>query len=336
MLVLRSMPDLSTPAARNEFHRRSREHGAFVCARVRHARYAPHIEELSLKAAFGGREDYVIDGDRRGVDDDVYLVINQDHEYESRLEAAEPVQSVAIVFPQAMRVSVLWCAQKSDEYLLDMPSETPLPDFEFEEHLRPHDRAVSPVLKFLARMCEQGFSEPGWYEEQAHFLLERLVGRGQVDRVEMEGLRFVRARTREEIYRRVHKASDFILTCYAEPMSLARLAAVACLARHHFLRMFKAVHGVTPFYYLNCKRVSVAARLLTQTSLTVPQIAKACGFGGRASLLRIFRELLCVTPSRFRSDAMKAGLTEATTTALNSLMSRQSGAGLAGGDFGPG
>jgi AraC-like DNA-binding protein len=299
-MVMRSMPDLSTPIARADFHRRAADEGAFVCARVQRAIYAPHTEQLSLKAAYGGREDYFIDGERHGVDDDVYLIINQDHLYESRLESSEPVLSVAVVFSDAMYASVLQCARVSHQRLLDMPCDTATGWWEFEEHLRPHDGAISPVLRLMVLMHEQGVREPEWYEEQTHFLLERLVARRRADREAIDSLQFARRRTREEIYRRIHRASDFILTSYRKRLTLAELAGVSCLARHHFLRMFRAVHGVTPFYFLTCKRVAVAARLLHSTSLPVSEVARASGFSGRDSLLRSFRELLQVTPARYR------------------------------------
>ena len=45
---------------------------------------------------------------------------------------------------------------------------------EFSENLQVHDRLVSPVLRFIKANVAQGLEDEGWYEEQLHFLLERM------------------------------------------------------------------------------------------------------------------------------------------------------------------
>jgi AraC family transcriptional regulator len=119
-------------------------------------------------------------------------------------------------------------------------------------------------------------------------------------------------------------ATDYLLSCYAAPLTLAELADVACLGRFHFLRMFRTVHGVTPFYFLTCKRVAVAARLLAQTSLPVSDIATTVGYGDRDQLLRAFRELVRISPARFRCRSETAAGLEAALkdVQLRSLLRR--------------
>jgi AraC family transcriptional regulator len=325
MLLLRSMPDLSTSAARDEYHRIAAERGVIVSAWTRRAVYDIHAEQLSIKAAFGGSEDYFIDGARRAVDDDVYLIINHGHPYESRLDSSKPVQSIAVVFSDAMRASVTsFGVQRKGASGLDDPAAAAGPAQVFDEYLRPHDGLVTPVLKYMARMSNSDVAQAEWYEEQAYFLLERMSARSRVDRARIAGLPFVRRRTRREIYRRIHAATDYLLSCYASPLSLEELADIACLGRYHFLRMFRSVHGVTPFYFLTCKRVAVAARLLTCTDLPVSAVATMVGYGGRDSLSRAFHELIQLSPLQFRRRSETAADMEAALkdVQLRSLLRR--------------
>lgn len=292
MLIMRAMPDLSTPTARVEYHRLAAERGAIVSAFTKQAVYGTHAEQLSIKAAFGGRETYLIDGTRRTVDDDVYLIINHGHPYESRLESEAIVHSVAIVF--------------SDDMLEALGAMDPAADegvgrrIRFDEHLRVHDRSVTPVLKYLARMCQADIQEPGWFEEQAYLLLERMKLRSLTDSRRIEGLPFARRRTRDELHRRILRATDYLLSNFAGGITLSALAEVACLDRFHFLRTFRAVHGVTPFYFLECKRIAAAARLLARTDCRISEVARRVGLGNRERLVRVFREALQMTPSQFR------------------------------------
>jgi AraC-like DNA-binding protein len=307
MLILREMPDLSTPAARDEYHRLAAEHGAIVSAFTKQAVYGTHAEQLSIKAAFGGREHYFIDGTRRAVDDDVYLIINHGHAYESRLESEGFVHSVAIVFSDAM-LDAIGAGQR----------------YQFDEHLRTHDRLVTPLVKYLASMCEADIQEPGWYEEHAYLLLERMKVRSAADRRRIDSLPFVRRRTRDELHRRILTATDYLLSGFAGGITLTALAQVACLDKFHFLRTFRAVHGVTPFYFLECKRIAAAARLLARSDATIGEVAESVGLGNRERLVRVFRETFRMTPSQFRHRSRLAAETESVLrdSRLDALLRR--------------
>ena len=109
-------------------------------------------------------------------------------------------------------------------------------------------------------------------------------------------------RNRREILRRVSLATDFIHSNYDKPLMLGDMAQAAFLSRHHFLRLFKRIHDVTP-HDLQRKRTTVAARLLRGTELAVEDIVKQVGFDSRSTL---FRALRPSTESR-RANAVCAG-----------------------------
>ncbi len=92
-----------------------------------------------------------------------------------------------------------------------------------------------------------------------------------------------------------------MLSQYAMPLTLHRIAAEACLSRFHFVRLFRAVHQVTPYAFLQRKRCSVAARLLTSTDLPLDAVAQAAGIASRITLFRLIRKHLRVSPSALRA-----------------------------------
>ncbi|MCX6046668.1 MAG: AraC family transcriptional regulator, partial [Chloroflexi bacterium] len=63
---------------------------------------------------------------------------------------------------------------------------------------------------------------------------------------EIETLPALRAATREELYRRLHWARDYIASAYSQPTTLETLARIACLSPTHFLRTFKQLFHQTP------------------------------------------------------------------------------------------
>ena len=109
-----------------------------------------------------------------------------------------------------------------------------------------------------------------------------------------------RAATRREILRRVSLATDFIHSNYDKPLMLGDMARAAFLSRHHFLRLFKRIHDVTPHEYLQRKRTTVAARLLRGTELAVEDIVKQVEFDSRSTLFRALRRFHGVTPRECR------------------------------------
>src|SRR6185503_652473 len=105
-----------------------------------------------------------------------------------------------------------------------------------------------------------------------HGIVERLLRVHQATRNETERLKNVRLATREELYRRVCRARDYAYAAFAEPLTLAELSRVACLAPNHLLRSFRQVFGQTPHQYLTERRLSEAKHLLTWSELPVTEI----------------------------------------------------------------
>ena len=74
-------------------------------------------------------------------------------------------------------------------------------------------------------------------------------------------------------------ALDLIEARYAEPLSVGAIAGAVHMSPYHFLRVFRAVAGVTPHQYLVRTRLRHAAIALATTDQPIADIAFAHGFG---------------------------------------------------------
>ena len=74
--------------------------------------------------------------------------------------------------------------------------------FEFSESLRPHDRLVSPVWKYIRNRALTGDDDVAWFDEQLSYLLERLLLADREIARRVEAIPCARSGTRKEIYRR--------------------------------------------------------------------------------------------------------------------------------------
>ena len=319
--VLRKLPDLSTEAHWRQFWTSVGDDTLIVSGRTRSGGYPLQPERLSVRAVWGGRAEYSVGGNRLVIDDDCYQVVNPGSEGALRMQSAQDLEWLSVHYSATTAAAALTRFSGSAEDWLDgrAPATPSMP--RFAEHLRPHDRLVTPALIALARQVEQGaVPDPAQCEERALAVLERLGRMHGEERTHILELAQVRLRTKREIHRRIWAATDFLLSSYDRPLTLQQLADVACLAKYHFLRMFVAVHGLTPMEFLRCKRVAVASRLLRSTSLSLVEIAHIVGVADRSTLLRLFVEYCDLTPEEYRRRPRVAGEVRPSPTWLNELL----------------
>jgi AraC family transcriptional regulator len=293
MFVCRSFPRLEDilveGAYRRYFYSRWGHENCIMSDRTKRAEYPPYMQRLSIKTAWGGRERYHIDSRTVAVDDDNYLIINDQRTYASTLRSDEPVHSFSVFFRPGFAEETLGALRLSAERALAAGGESPAPATEFAEQLHAHDRLVTPLLRYISDQVDAGLDDELWYEEQLSFLMERMLRVQRENTAALDTLGMERESTRREIRRRIAWSTDYIHTYYMRPLAIADLAKSASLSLYHYIRLFRAILGVTPFAYLQRKRAAVAARLLRSTDLSQEQVAERVGFESRSTMFRHLR-----------------------------------------------
>jgi AraC-like DNA-binding protein len=111
---------------------------------------------------------------------------------------------------------------------------------------------------------------------------------------------FTRTSASPSQYDRLTAACEFVLGHYAEPVSVADLAARAHLSVSQLQREFQRLFGMTPSDYLLRVRLLMARRQLEQTDTPVGQIALDCGFYDQSHFTRSFNRANGLTPLAHR------------------------------------
>ncbi len=83
-------------------------------------------------------------------------------------------------------------------------------------------------------------------------------------------------------------------------LSLAALARVVDMGQHAFIRAFTAASGHSPHQFILRKRVASARTLLSETSLSLAEVALKVGFADQAHMTTTFSRLTGETPGRVR------------------------------------
>jgi transcriptional regulator GlxA family with amidase domain len=105
---------------------------------------------------------------------------------------------------------------------------------------------------------------------------------------------------RNHIHPVVHRVQDATAADPARRWTLDDLAAVAHASPRHLTRLFQMHTGTTPLAYINCLRIALARQLLTNSHLTLDEVAERAGFGSSRHLRRIWRQYSATPPSHWR------------------------------------
>jgi len=100
--------------------------------------------------------------------------------------------------------------------------------------------------------------------------------------------------------RRLQRVLDLIQSRLSETLSLAELAAEACLSPFHFSRLFREATGLSPHQYLLARRIEAAKRLIAEGQISMAEIALDTGFGSQANFSRTFSRVTGCTPRDYR------------------------------------
>lgn len=257
------------------------------------------VGPLSIKSFYQGRALYRLGGGHAAVDDGSYLVLNQDQPYTLTIEADTPVESFCVFFAPGLAEGVYRSLTLRPEALLEDP-EAPGAALGFYDRTYPHNETLTPTLHALRSALPAHRHDLAWLTEQLHRLADRLLRVHQTVRAEVAALPAVRAATREELYRRLHRARDYAAAYYDQPLTLDDLARAAALSPNHLLRTFRQAFGQTPHQYLTERRLARAHHLLTQTDQPVTGICLAVGFESLGSFSSLFRRRYGLAPSHLR------------------------------------
>ncbi|SDM61855.1 AraC family transcriptional regulator [Allokutzneria albata] len=86
--------------------------------------------------------------------------------------------------------------------------------------------------------------------------------------------------------------------------TVAALAERAGLSRAAFAKRFTAIVGDTPLGYLTWWRMTMAARMLRESTKSLRAIADSCGYGSEYAFSKAFKRSYGVAPGRYRATSV--------------------------------
>lgn len=245
---------------------------------------------FSIKWVPRGRAVYRVGGGSHHLSDGRTVILNSKQPYELEFPETFGTQTLCVFYSDdLLRAAMTRLGE--DEVPEGMPE---FPDVVF----RPED-VIAQELERLHGFFEADDPSALASEEQLLTLLQAVVAsaRGHAGAAERTGA--VKASTRRLLLARLERAREILHD--KGDISLDVLAREAGLSKFHLLRLFKAVHGMTPSGYATAQRMERAKAMLRNSTLTAAAIAEAIGYESDSAFLRAFRRHTGTTPTAFRA-----------------------------------
>lgn len=255
---------------------------------------------LTLFLNLHGTSHCEVDHYRVPINEDVFFITNPGQHYSLEIDSPTPVETFNLHFAdgfleQALASLIL----KPEQLLSETFAISDSRSFCFTNRLYPRDSFFTAWLQQVRKLDKTSAHHQEFEASQLELLLYLLSLQQQIQQ-EIARLPALKQGTRAELYLRLNRARDQLMSSGPETLSLEQLADTACLSKYHFLRLFKAAYGITPHQFQLNLRINKARKLLTQTHLNIQEIAWTIGSEDPASFSRQFRKQVGVYPSQYR------------------------------------
>jgi AraC family transcriptional regulator len=249
---------------------------------------------LSIKGMLRGSAVWESGSRRWMVNEDCCLILNDRQPYTLTIESTRPATTFCMFFARGFVEDIYRASVTAAADLLDDPRPGRC---EFHQGLEPQSSPISAAVRRL-HCTTKGMTRENWdlrFLELANSMIQEHHRASE----RAAKLPAVRRSTREELYRRVLRGRDHLLSSSGEHVSLSEIAHQACLSPFHFHRSFTRIFGATPHQYLTAYRMERAAGLLRQKGVT--EVAFESGFESPASFTNLFRRHFGYPPTQVRN-----------------------------------
>ncbi|GAA0488840.1 hypothetical protein GCM10008986_13320 [Salinibacillus aidingensis] len=254
--------------------------------------------QLSIKTFLNGKAHYKTNKGFFAVEESRYLLLNEGA-YTISIEEPKVVESFCLFFKDGFAEEVLHSLKETNERLLSDPFKD-TSSIGFFEKTYHKNNILSYQLEYFMQILPSLDIDSVGYEEQFHKIMCSILNEHINTYTEIESLHSIRNSTREELYRRVSIAHDYIRSYFKQPIKLEEVAKVACLSPNHLLRTYSQIYGRTPHQHISVFRIQKAKQLLAELDHNMTDITFELGFQNPVSFSKMFKQHVGLSPKEYR------------------------------------
>ena len=100
----------------------------------------------------------------------------------------------------------------------------------------------------------------------------------------------------------INIAIRYVYNNYSEKLTLSEVAKIVNMNPSYFSRCFKKTTGIGLMDYVNNIRIKNAVSLISDTDMSLTEIAQACGFNNQSYFCRQFQKIIGCSASKYKKD----------------------------------
>lgn len=100
----------------------------------------------------------------------------------------------------------------------------------------------------------------------------------------------------------INIAIRYVYNNYSEKLTLSEVAKIVNMNPSYFSRCFKKNTGIGLMDYVNNIRIKNAVSLISDTNMSLTEIAHACGYSNQSYFCRQFQKIIGCSASKYKKD----------------------------------
>ena len=236
--------------------------------------FHPHHE---LYYIVSGKAKYFIGSDLFILNQGDFIFIPQNEYHKTEYIATTETERILLFFDEEF---------VGEDFLkyLDTPKQT--------KHIRIENENMHSIRSVLRKIEEEAALKPDGYVEMQQMHLRQLLillerhGQGVKQHL-------------NATYTVIQDAARYISANFAEDLNLTDISHKYSLSPVHFGAQFKKVTGVGFKKYITITRISAAKSMFDSGEKNVSKVAYACGFNDSNYFIKVFKEIMGITPKKY-------------------------------------
>ncbi len=256
---------------------------------------------FSIKYVVEGREDYYINNIKYSVFPGEYLLVNHNTNFKVKINTEKPTVGICVYFNPDLINNIIKSGKIDINIFLDNLYSNHTKRFYFHENIyKIEDDTFSKYLIEIKDLIIQN-KEYQITSKIFNNLAESLVYNQLKIATQINRINSIKKSTREELYRRLHRARNYIIDNFNTDIDLNKISGIAHLSEYHFLRSFKESFGCTPHQFLLNLRMAEAELLLLKKR-KIEEVAISCGFISNDTFIKCFKRYKGVSPAKYQNQ----------------------------------
>jgi len=259
-------------------------------------RYFRYQTPFNLKYCIAGEMRGYFNNEYRTLIPGQFIIVNAGTDLSCQ-PAKQGTKALHAFFTDQIIQEVAHVFLNDEKPILDDPQPKATPVHFFPNVYRGHQLIPSQMRSVARHISVSESSRRDLLPDIFYSLLESMF---QFQADISEQINRVNARThttREELFRRVLTAKEFMHDSWQSDLSLNTVAQHACLSPYHFHRSFQEAFGQSPMKWFRHLKLSNAKDLLASGKMNVTEVALNSGFSDVFSFSKAFKREWGVSPS---------------------------------------